>query len=84
MTILASDDLFVGNINNALRQVTIVANGGSAVLEAKAGTINDPNTVGWAPVPDGSHSADINFTMYAPANQVYRFKIAGAARVWVT
>ena len=58
------------------RQLTVVANGGSATLTAEAGS-------SWVPVTDGVVSTDGMITFYAVSDQVFRVTLAGGAEAWL-
>lgn len=63
--------------NDGLRQLVVVANGGSATLQAKGGS-------NWVTVTDGVISADGITTFYAVSAQVFRVTLAGGAEAWLS
>jgi len=68
-TVLAENDEFQGNINNAIRQITVPA-AGAGTIEKRS--VAPDGTVSWVAVPDGGLTGPTNVTMYAPPGAIYR------------
>ena len=62
---------------DGLRQMTVVANGGTATLQAIAGS-------SWVDVEDGVVSADGIITFHAVSDQQFRVTLASGAEAWLT
>ena len=62
---------------DGFRQLTVVANGGTATLQAEAGDA-------WVDVPDGVVSADGMITFHAVSGQSFRVALAGGAEAWIS
>ena len=75
---LKSSEPFVGS-RNGIRQITVVANGGTATLQALAGG----KTGTPVPVTNGIASADGIITFYAMSDQWYHVILAGSAEAWL-
>ena len=73
---LTSNEPFQAS-RNGIRQLSVIANGGSATLQAEAGS-------NWITVTDGVISADSLTTFHAVSGQRYRVTLAGSAVAWIT
>jgi hypothetical protein len=78
---MTTNEVFKGDINNALRQATLQT-GVTGKLQVK--TKDAAGADGWVDVPDGSLVGPTNASFYAIANQEYRFTDVAGGTVWLS